>query len=284
MRTQRMALSVSVLALLTLAACGTESGSGSGKGSGDGGDTVRSDVPVTGVAWSVDSVTVGGKRTEAPAGARLEIDPKGRIGADFGCNHISADARVEGDRITVGKPVSTQMACEEETEKFERAATGAMGGELTAKLAGEQLTLTTEGGDTIALSEEKAAGLVGTRWTVTTLLSGETATSVPADLPKERVPRLTFSEDGTVRGDSGCNSFRGRAAVKGSTIVFGPAVATRKMCPEAEMTVERAVLAALSGPTTYTIKGSTLTVTADDGKGIGATATPPGAENSSQGG
>ncbi len=66
MHTQRMTLSVSVLALLALAACGTESGSGSGKGSGDGGDTVQSDVPVTGVAWSVDSVTVGGKKTEAP--------------------------------------------------------------------------------------------------------------------------------------------------------------------------------------------------------------------------
>lgn len=63
-----MTLSVSVLALLTLAACGTESGSGSGKGSGGGGDSVQSDVPVTGVAWRVDSVTVGGKKTEAPAG------------------------------------------------------------------------------------------------------------------------------------------------------------------------------------------------------------------------
>lgn len=282
MRTQRMTLGVSVLALLALAACGTEPGSGSGSGKGSGGEGGQSDVPVTGVAWSVDSVTVGGKRTEAPKGSRLEIGPEGRAKADFGCNHISADARVEGDRITVGKPVSTQMACDEETERFEKAATRAMGGELTAKLSGKKLTLTTEGGDTIALSEEKAAGLVGTRWAVTTLVSGETATSVPADLPKDRAPHLTLSEDGTVQGDSGCNTFRGRATVEGSTIDFGPVAGTRKMCPEAEMEVERAVLAALKGPTTYTIKGSTLTVTADDGKGIGATATPPGAENSSR--
>ncbi len=277
-----MTLGVSFLALLALAACGAEPGSGSGSGKGSGGEGVQSDVPVTGVAWSVDSLTVGGKRTEAPEGARLEIDPKGRVTAGFGCNHISADARVEGDRITVGEPVSTQMACEEEIEKFEKAATGAMGGELTAKLSGRKLTLTTEGGDTIALSEVKAAGLVGTRWAVTTLVSGETATSVPADLPKERVPHLTLSADGAVQGGSGCNIFRGRATVKGSTIVFGPVAGTLKMCPEAEMEVERAVLAALKGPTTYTIEGSTLTVTADDGKGIGATATPPGAEDSSQ--
>ncbi|MEV0887652.1 META domain-containing protein [Streptomyces microflavus] len=280
MHTQRMAVSVSVLALLTLAACGTESGSGSG--SGDGSDTVQSDVPVTGVAWSVDSLTVGGKKTEAPEGSRLEIDPKGRAKAGFGCNHISADARVEGDRITFGKPVSTQMACDETTEKAEKAALAAMDGEVTAKLSGEKLTLTTEGGDTIALSEEKPAGLVGTRWAVNTLLSGETATSVPADLPKERVPHLTFGEDGTVHGNSGCNSFHGKAAVKGSTIDFGPPAGTRKMCPEAEMEVERAVLAALDGPATYTIKGSTLTVTSKDGKGIGATAAPAKSESTQE--
>ncbi|MEV7294395.1 META domain-containing protein [Streptomyces microflavus] len=280
MHTQRMAVSVSVLALLTLAACGTESGSGSG--SGDGSDTVQSDVPVTGVAWSVDSLTVGGKKTGAPEGSRLEIDPKGRAKAGFGCNHISADARVEGDRITFGKPVSTQMACDETTEKAEKAALAAMDGEVTAKLSGEKLTLTTEGGDTIALSEEKPAGLVGTRWAVNTLLSGETATTVPADLPKERVPHLTFGEDGTVHGNSGCNSFHGKAAVKGSTIDFGPPAGTRKMCPEAEMEVERAVLAALDGPATYTIKGSTLTVTSKDGKGIGATAAPAKSEGTQE--
>ncbi|MFJ4971901.1 META domain-containing protein [Streptomyces sp. NPDC088755] len=275
MHTQRMAVSVSVLALLTLAACGTESGSGSG---GDSGDTAQSDVPVTGVAWSVDSVTVGGEKTEAPEGSRLEIDPKGRAKAGFGCNHISADAQVQGDRITFGKPVSTQMACEETTEKAEKAALAAMDGELTAKLSGKKLTLTAEDGDTMALSEEKAADLVGTRWAVNTLLSGETATSVPADLPKERAPHLTFGEDGTVHGNSGCNSFHGKAEVEGSTITFDPPAGTRKMCPEAQMEVERAVLAALDGPATYTIKGSTLTVTSDDGKGIGAMATPAGSE------
>ncbi len=282
MHTQRMTLSVSVLALLALAACGTESGSGSGKGSGDGQDAGQSDVPVTGVAWSVDSVTVGGKKTEAPEGARLEIDPKGRATANFGCNHISVDAQVKGDRITLGKPVTTQMACDVKIEKFEKAAIDAMGGEHTAKLSGDKLTLTTESGDTMALSEEKPADLVGTEWTVNTLLDGKTATTVPADLPKERTPHLTFAEDGTVRGNAGCNSFSGKATVKGSTIVFGPTVSTRKMCPEAEMETERAVLAALKGTKTYTIKGSTLTLAADDGKGIGATAAPAGAENSSQ--
>lgn len=274
MHTQRMAVSVSVLALLTLAACGTESGPGSGSdaGSGDRGDTVQSDVPVTGVRWTVDSVTVGGEKTEAPVGSRLEIDPKGKATADFGCNRISADARVEGDRITLGRTVSTQMACEEDVETFEKTATRALNGGLTAKVSGEKLTLTAENGDAIALTEQPAARLTGTRWAVDTLVSGESATSVPEDLPKERSPYLTFDEDGTVHGNSGCNSFHGKATVKDGTITFGPTVSTRKMCPEPEMDVERAVLAALRGDATYTIKGQSLTLTAAGGKGIAATA------------
>ncbi|MFJ9622671.1 META domain-containing protein [Streptomyces sp. NPDC101181] len=268
MRTQRMAVSVSALALLTLAACGTEPGSGSG----DGGDAVQSDVPVTGVAWTVDSVTVGGKKTEAPEGSRMEIDPKGRATVSFGCNQISADATVKGDRVTLGKPVATQMACDEETGTVEQAALRAMDGDLTAKLSGEKLTLTTEGGDTLALSEEKPADLVGTRWAVKSLLSGESTVSVPAGLPPERTPHLTFREDGTVEGNSGCSSLQAKAAVKGDTITFGPVAGTRKMCPKAEMDTERAVLAALDGTVTYTVKGQTLTLTGSGDQGITAQA------------
>ncbi|MFD5974504.1 MULTISPECIES: META domain-containing protein [Streptomyces] len=269
---------ISVLALLTLAACGTESGPGSGGGS----DTARSDVPVTGVAWQVDSLTVGGKKTEAPEGSRLEIDPKGRATAYFGCNHIGARAEVEGDRITLSEPSRTEMACGEGVDAFEEAAVSALDGELTAKLSGEELTLTAEGGDTMALTEERPADLAGTRWAVNTLIDGETATSVPADLPKERVPHLTFGEDGTVQGNYGCNSYRGKATVKDATITFGPPAGTKKLCPDAEMETERAVLAALDGPATYTIKGSTLTITADDGRGITAKAVPEETEGAQE--
>ncbi|WP_419724041.1 META domain-containing protein [Streptomyces pratensis] len=272
-----MAVSVSALALLTLAACGTEPG----PGSGERGGAVRSDVPVTGVRWSVDSLTVGGEETEAPDDARLEFDPKDGLTARFGCNHIRADARIEGDRITVGRAVSTQMACEEDVEAFEKAATAALTGELTARLSGEKLTLAAPNGDRLALSEQPTAELTGTRWEVNTLLSGETATSVPADLPQERTPHLTFRENGTVEGHFGCNTFRGKAAVEEGAITFGPLAGTRRMCPEAEMATERAVLAALDGRAAYTIEGDRLTLTASDGRGIGAVAAPREEEGAS---
>ncbi|MFJ4962688.1 META domain-containing protein [Streptomyces sp. NPDC088729] len=270
-----MAVSVSVLALLTLAACGTESGSGDGDGGEGGGGTVRSDVPVTGVPWSVDSVTAGGTTTEAPPGARLEIDAKGRATGDLGCNRVSADARVDGDRITVKRAVTTEMACDQNVQKFEQALLRVLNGELTAELSGRKLTLTAPDGDRVALSEEPPAALLGTRWEVGTLLDGKKATAVPADLPAGSVPYLTLSKDGTVQGNSGCNTFRATAEAGDRTITFGPAAGTRKLCPEPAMEVERAVLAALDGRAAYTVEGGTLTLTAADGQGLAATAAAP---------
>ncbi|MCX4675537.1 META domain-containing protein [Streptomyces sp. NBC_01433] len=275
MRTQRMA--VSVLALFTLAACGTQSGSGADSGSGDGrgSGTVRTDVPVSGVRWSVDSLTVGGEKTEAPAGAHVEIGPKGRATGSLGCNRFTADVRVEGDAVTVGPGTTTEMGCEKDLQRFEKSLSRTFSGKLTAAVDGRDLTLTTPKGDSISLTSQPAAPLTGTKWRVTTLVSGRTTTSLPADTPPDRAPHLTFGKDGTVEGNLGCNSFHGKAAVAGSTITFGPLAATRRMCPAAEMEVERSVLAALKGETTYVIKGQALSLTASGGKGVGAAAPAP---------
>ncbi|MEU8677239.1 META domain-containing protein [Streptomyces sp. NPDC048560] len=274
MRTQR--LTVSVLALLALAACGTESGSGAGSGAktGDGSGTVRTDLPVTGTRWNVESMTVDGKRSAAPAEAHVTIGSKGQATGNLGCNHYTADVRVEGDTVTLGPGTTTEMACEKDVQDFENALARAFDGTLKAAVVNKTLTLTTSKGDTITLTSEPvrpAAPLTGTAWTVTTLTDGDTATSLPAG-SRDKAPRLTFAKDGTVEGHLGCNSFRGKATVAGSTITFGPLASTRKMCGEAEMDVERSMLAVLRGKTTYAIDDQALSLTAENGKGLGASA------------
>ncbi|GAA3010709.1 hypothetical protein Sfulv_32150 [Streptomyces fulvorobeus] len=266
-------MALSVLALLTLAACGTEPGSGAGSGSDTGSGTVRSDPRLTDVRWSVRSMTVGGKRTTAPAAAHLTIGSDGRATGNLGCNHYTADARVEGGTVTVGPGTTTEMACEKDVQDFENALARALDGTLKADVRSGTLTLTTAGGDTVTLGSEPSAPvpLAGTTWTVTTLLDGETATSVPAGT-RDKAPRLTFGKDGTVEGSLGCNSFRGTAKVTDTAITFGPLVSTRMMCGEAEMDVERSMLAVLRGKTTYTLDGHALSLTAQDGKGLGASA------------
>lgn len=263
MRNQ-LSIPVTVLALLALAACGTEPGSGSGDGS------VRTDLPLTGVHWSVDSVTVGGKKTAAPAGAQVEITDKGRAQGNYGCNHFGADVKVEGDTVTVSPGEMTEMACAKDIQGFEDTLRAAFSGRLKAKITDGKLTLTTEKGDSIALTSERPAPLVGTKWSVNSLLSAGTASSLPAGTDKKAY--LTFGKDGSVQGSLGCNTFHSTAKISGADITFGRLATTRKMCPGPEMNLERELLKVLHGTVTYQLQHRGLTLTAPNGKGLAASA------------
>ncbi|WP_405898941.1 META domain-containing protein [Streptomyces sp. NBC_00727] len=275
--TRRKRLAVGLLAaLLTLAACGTEKAGEPGAGSrsapaGDSG-SVQPAADLTGVRWSVDSVTVDGKRTDAPAGAYVEIDGKGRASGRYGCNQFTARARIDGHTVTVEPELTTQIGCPPDVQHFESLLADALSGKLTAAVEKRTLTLTTAKGDTIALTARRPVPLAGTDWRVTTLATGSTASSVPAGT--EDRARITFGRDGTVHGTLGCNTFRGTAKVSGSAIAFGTLAVTRKMCPDPEMRLERAVRAVLDGTTTtFGIDRRTLTLTTKDGaRGLGARA------------
>ncbi|MEV6397088.1 META domain-containing protein [Streptomyces sp. NPDC051907] len=268
MRNQ-LSIPATALAVLALAACGAESGSGAGSG-GDGGGSGTADLPLTGVHWSVDSVSVDGKKSAAPGGAHVELTTKGRAQGNYGCNHFGADVEVDGDTVTVKPAESTEMACEKKIQGFEDALRKAFAGKLKAKLADGRLTLTTEKGDAITLTEERPSPLVGAKWEVNSLLSGETATSLPAGTEKKA--HLTFGKDGTVRGSLGCNRFTSTAKISGSTIAFGRIAATRMVCPDPQMDLEREVLKVLAGKVTYEVNHRGLSLTAENGKGLAATA------------
>ncbi|MFD5426271.1 META domain-containing protein [Streptomyces sp. NPDC127084] len=263
-------LPLTLAAVLALTACGTEQGPGSG-----GASEVRPETPVTGVHWSVDSVTVDGKKSAAPEGAHLLIDTKGRAEGNFGCNHFGADATVDGSTITVGQVERTEMGCANDIDAFERTMSEAFSGELDAKRSDGTLTLTTERGDTIVLTEQQPAPLVGTKWTVSSLLTGDRAASVPVGAEKRAY--LVLGKDGSVRGSLGCNTFSGTAKVSesGSTITFGRLATTRRMCAPPQMTLESELGKVLRGTVSYELdhRRLSLTGTTGDGSGKGAEAT-----------
>jgi heat shock protein HslJ len=258
------------LLALALTACGTQSKNGSG--AGDGSSTVRPDVPVTGVHWTVESVTVDGRKTAAPAGAHVRIDSKGRAKGNFGCNHFDARATVEGDTITLSDAGMTEIGCPEPLQGFEDALKSVLTGTLKATLKDGRLTLTSTGGDTVRLGEQPPAPLVGTKWTVNSLVSGKAVTSLPAGT--EGKATLVFGKDHSVRGNLGCNQFSAPVTTDGSTMTFGRVTSTRKLCAGPQMELEQALLKAMKGKAGYTIDHRSLTVTAPDGTGFAA-----GAEN-----
>ncbi|MDW4910522.1 META domain-containing protein [Streptomyces sp. ADMS] len=270
-----MSLSILTLTVLPLAAaCGSEKDSGSqtvGTGSGT--------AAVTGVHWTVDDLTVDGKKSEAPAGAFLKIDESGEVSGNYGCNGFGASATIDGDAIDFGRARSTDMACGNDRMTFENSLSEALtGGTLTAKADADakddkvqQLTLTTASGATIHLTEEKAAALYGTKWTITTV--GETDAGGVSPLPSGAEAYLVFDQKkGTVSGKAGCNNVSAEATVSDGSITFGSPATTRRMCDGSLMEAEKTLLSVFDGRTAYKIDHRALSLTSANGATVSATA------------
>ncbi|WP_369687668.1 META domain-containing protein [Streptomyces somaliensis] len=230
-------------------------------------------MPITGTHWAFDALTVDGARKTPPKPTLyIEFKPEGRAHGNAGCNDFEAETAVDGDTVTVGKVVLTQMACND--QGFESDFRKLFTGRLEARLDGDRLTLTTPDGDAIALSEQPEAPLEGTRWSVETLVEGGTAASLPAGVRGR--PHLTVGADGTARGNLGCNNFTATVKTDGDELTFGSLTVTRRMCAPPQNELERKLYGTLGGgPVTYRVEQRTLTVTARDGSGFGARATTP---------
>ncbi|MFF8280557.1 META domain-containing protein [Streptomyces lateritius] len=264
--------------LLALAACGTEKAGTDPGATGSGADTVAPDVPVTGVHWSFDSVTVGGKTTPAPAGAHVEIEKNGRAKGNSGCNHFGAAVAVDGDTLTVSVAETTEMGCPADLASFETTLHKAFSGSLKAKLDGDRLTLTApDGKTTVALTSEPAAPLNGTTWTVDSLVAGKSAASLPQG--SEGKAHFVIDKNGKVRGSLGCNRFSTTAKISGRTIDFGEITTTRMMCSGPEMKLETELYEVFGGSATYELRHRGLTLTTADGKGFAAVAKAPAAKS-----
>ncbi|MFI8188305.1 META domain-containing protein [Streptomyces sp. NPDC085946] len=249
---QRMTLTAAAVLVPLVAACGGERA-----GSGSAG----TERPVTGVRWSVDSVTVDGTTHRAPADAHLTIHQAGRAEGSLGCNHFSARAALDGDRVRLSDTTATEKACEDRPTAFERTLSRTLAeSALTTEVTDGRLTLTTEDGDTVRLTRDTArpAPLHGTTWTITG--TGGRA-------------RLTFDDaKDTVSGRLGCNHVTARAAVRDGHITVGAPSTTRMMCEDSLMDTEKRLLRLFDGRLRYAVDHRTLTLTSDDGTSVRAVA------------
>ncbi|HET6823700.1 MAG TPA: META domain-containing protein, partial [Anaerolineales bacterium] len=90
----------------------------------------------------------------------------------------------------------------------------------------------------------------------------------PADAPVPAVEGveagLTFNEDGTVSGTSGCNGLGGDYSAEGDQITFGEFVSTLMACDDPIMRQEESAHKVMTGTATYTVEDDTLTITNND--------------------
>ncbi|MFF9751820.1 META domain-containing protein [Streptomyces sp. NPDC014344] len=251
---RRTLTAVAVLVVPLAAACGSEK---AGAGSG----AAEAERPVTGVRWTVDSVTVDGATHRAPDGAHLTLGEDGRATGSYGCNLFEARVRTDGDRVRITSPETTLRACDEQVMRGESAVSRVLAaGELKADVAGDRLTLTAASGDTVRLSETEDSPLHGTRWNVTTPDGAGRA-------------HLTFDEKrGAVSGNLGCNQVNADATVRDGHITLGVPSLTRMMCEDSLMDAEKALTKLFNGTAAYAVDGDTLTLTSENGTEMRAVA------------
>lgn len=63
---------------------------------------------------------------------------------------------------------------------------------------------------------------------------------------------ITFTEDGKVYGDSGCNRFTGGYTVRGDRIHIGPLASTMMACEQKKMDAEQVFLTRVQAAVSYT--------------------------------
>ena len=77
-------------------------------------------------------------------------------------------------------------------------------------------------------------------------------------------PGMRLVHDGRkVQGSAGCNRMMGSYELSGTSLKFGPIMATKMACPAME--TEQAFMAALDSTNRYEISGSSLTLYGPDG-------------------
>lgn len=249
-------LLIVLLTALTVSACTAEPGQGVPEDSG----SLIGD-------WKLTAYGPANAPTPAVAGvdAGLTFNEDGTVSGTSGCNGLGGDYSVEGDKITFGEFVSTLIACDDPIMRQEEAAHRVMTGTATYTIEDDTLTITNN--DTV---------LVLTRGTLSTEEPAEPASLIgawkltaygPADAPTPAVEDvdagLTFKEDGTVSGSSGCNGLGGDYTVEGNRITFGEFVSTLMACDDPIMAQEEAAHTVMTGTATYKIEGDRLTITKD---------------------
>jgi len=194
-----------------------------------------------------------------------EFTSDGKVSGSSGCNQYSSTYTVTGSTIKITTPMAaTLMACSQELMDQESAYLKALGEAKTFSVAGDELTLSGADNKSLLVYKSQSQDLSGTSWEVIGYNNGKQAiTSVLAG----STITLDFASDGTLSGNSGCNSYNGSFTVTGKQITIGPLASTRMACadPAGVMEQESLYLAALGSAATYQIKDTGLELRTKDG-------------------
>lgn len=197
------------------------------------------------------------------------------LGAQAGCNSLGAPFWIVDGVLQADTFSMTEMACEPELMAQDDALAAFLTSRPTITLDGDRLTLTTASISLTLLDREVAdpdRPLLGTTWTIDTVLTGDTASSIPLGA----TPTVEF--DGSqVLVSTGCNQGSAVATVDDAagTITFSELTLTEMACGDDLAAFEAHVQAVLAGTRNFEITAGRLTLVDPATRaGLGAAADP----------
>ena len=148
---------------------------------------------------------------------------------------------MDGSSLRFGPLAGTQKACGDPAGEVSREVTTALARVRAYAIRADALHMKDAGGETVLSYDAGTPGVEGD-WTVISVLYDDAIRSVVVgtDLTAD------FAADGTISGNTGCNSFRGDYTLEGEKLRVGPLTATEVTCPTKEASEQEAgYLAAL---------------------------------------
>lgn len=243
--------------------------------------TPEADIPLTtnespalvNTIWVAN--TLNDNPITPPASLTLQFNDQNTLSGTDGCNSFSTTYTVSGSTLTIDSSIaSTMMACDEAVMQQAATFTQTLIASTSFELGDGMLSLLQDDTAGITFSGQTNS-LSKTSWNITSFNNGNQAV---VGIIADTTPTITFGDDGTVSGNSSCNTFSGsyNLNLDDSTINIGPLASTLRECiePEGVMTQEQSILTALESVSTWSIRGSNLSLrTADDQLSIVATNT-----------
>jgi heat shock protein HslJ len=121
------------------------------------------------------------------------------------------------------------MACPGAVGEQARAFIEALTVAGSYRLADGQLQLIAAGGTPLATFVAQSTELAATSWRVQAINNGRGAVAGALDGVEVTVQ---FGDDGRASGSAGCNRWHASYTARGSSLKFGPAATTRRVCAE----------------------------------------------------
>lgn len=203
----------------------------------------------------------GTPRPLAPGSTMTVGFADGRLSASAGCNTMSGPFAIEGTTLVAGALAMTEMACDPALMAQDQWLSRLLSSKPTVSIEGVSLTLA--GGGATALLVDRAVAqaappIKGTTWLLTTVITGQTASTPPADV------RSTLLIDGdrlTIQG--GCNRGGATVTIAGDVLQAGPLMMTKMACEPAGQALDQTLIDVLGASPTIRVEGQNLYLDTD---------------------